>query len=90
MGASPALDEKVHELGKEINSLISNAARNIEKVKSAYKKAEYKQNLRGVADRIISFYDRINTRIVPLVAMRREMETIDARAIVWQINVISC
>lgn len=79
---------KIAELGKGITPLITNATRNIEKIKSDYKKVEYKQKLSQLTKQITALYHGINTRVTPKGAMRRELETIDARSLAWQINLI--
>ena len=85
---TPEQSEKIAQLGKGIKALIASATGNIEKVKSAYKKVEYNQKLGQLTSRIIALYQGIDTRVGPRMAMRQELETVDARSIVWQINVI--
>ncbi|HKZ36227.1 MAG TPA: hypothetical protein VJ184_01160, partial [Chryseolinea sp.] len=88
MKITPAQAHKISELGKDITALIKHSIRNIEKVKSAYKKVEYKQKLSQLTGRITALYQEIDTRVAPRMAMRRELQTIDARSVIWQINLI--
>ena len=85
---TPAQSEKIAQLGKGITALIASATGNIEKVKSAYKKVEYKEKLSQLTNRITAVYQRIDTHVAPRMAMRSLLETVDARSIAWQINVI--
>ncbi|HZI25839.1 MAG TPA: hypothetical protein VFD46_12225, partial [Chryseolinea sp.] len=78
----------IAELGMATTPLIEKATLNIDKVKSAYKKTEYRQNLSQVATSLKVLYQGIDTHVGPRLAMLRELETTDARSIAWQINLI--
>ena len=85
---TPAQSEKIAQLGKGITALIASATGNIEKVKSAYQESRIQRKIKSTHQ---SDHCRVSANRYACsarMAMRRLLETVDARSIAWQINVI--
>ncbi len=88
MDASNLQLKKMSEIRDELNELFPQVRKNISTVKSNYKKTEYKEVLNRLEDRAKLMHQEIDRRVKPKIKMKQELKSIDAREVIWQINII--
>ena len=81
------LDE-LDAMNQTLSLACESAEKNLKKVRSRYKKTEYLERIRVVADKIQAFSREIEMRIKPKMQMKDALRTIDAKEVIWQINAI--
>jgi hypothetical protein len=85
MLATPFQLNRLTELKNESAGLFTKARSNIEKIKSDYKKIEYREKLNQLAANAEELHHGIDTRLKPKIEMKRDLATVSARDVLWMV-----
>jgi len=84
--ATPQQVKRLDTLKDELDSLFKAVKTNLNKVKSDYKKAEYFNKIENLKKNIDLINKEIDSRVKPKIEMRQNLNTINAREVVLQVN----